>query len=240
MRIHYFSLMVGALIIVITGCQKESIVPEKHLSSEKYSTELRASESGKVALCHLTGKHGYEIIFVNENAVSGHLKHGDFQLIDNDGDGYYSNDAPCIEIKDCNDADHEVTAGQSCTESDCCFCYFVEDIPWQIYLNIPEEAGFPVKGTQLLLGNPASGGFTIQVVYNINIPNGWECTFVNADFPTGVLFPITAEQAMSCRNVLCQIASNLDLANIFGAQASENETRSQQEFEFFKMGKSKL
>lgn len=41
----------------------------------------RAAKREKVTLCHLTGNGSYRMISVAPNAVSAHLKHGDFEAI---------------------------------------------------------------------------------------------------------------------------------------------------------------
>jgi hypothetical protein len=233
MRINYISIVAVLFLVVFSACEKEMAVIEKKVTESELNAELR--EPNQVAICHAAGNSGYNIIYVNENAVNAHLNHGDYLLnVDFDGDGLFAY-TPCTEGSDCNDNDSEVTQGQTCEETDCCFCYFVEDIPWQIYLNVPVEAGLPVKGTQLIYGNPADGGATVQILYNGNNPGGWECTFVNSDYPTGSLSFISDEQAMECRNVLCKIATDLGLTNIFGVQSSTNELNTQESFSFFKI-----
>lgn len=234
MRNRFIKLLpIGVCLILVNSCQKEMTPSHEVLNADQISIDLRDSE--KIPVCHNKGKSGYDIIYVDDNALDGHLKHGDFLLTDLDGDGFFAGNTPCVDLVDCNDKDHEVTEGQNCDGTGCCFCPYAEDIPWQIYVNVSDELGFPFKGTQLILGNPAAGGYTVQVVYNLNFPNQWECLIVNPDIPLVSVVPITAEQAMICRNVLCQIASDLGLVNVLGLQSSTGELRSTSDFEFYKM-----
>ncbi|MGB5321206.1 MopE-related protein [Lutimonas sp.] len=60
----------------------------------------------KVDVCH-KGK----IINISENALKAHLKHGDVQLIDEDGDGYVTLENECLPYGDCDDSDADINPG---------------------------------------------------------------------------------------------------------------------------------
>lgn len=58
-----------------------------------------------VDVCH----NGF-ILSIDSDALADHLGHGDVQLIDDDGDGYYKDISICSSLVDCNDSDPNITS----------------------------------------------------------------------------------------------------------------------------------
>lgn len=99
----YFLIL---LVFAFTSCEQEEIIdPTSDQEEELIGTSLK-SKKGKVTICH-KGK----IITVNGNALKAHLKHGDVQLVDEDGDGWVSFENECMPGGDCDDNDPTVYPG---------------------------------------------------------------------------------------------------------------------------------
>ncbi len=70
---------------------------------------LRLIDGAVPPLASVDVCHAGTIKSINSNALNGHLSHGDVQLIDNDGDGYYTDISPCSSLIDCDDSDPTIT-----------------------------------------------------------------------------------------------------------------------------------
>ena len=92
-KIIYLSLV---SLFVFTSCNQEDETIDVTLKSKK----------DKVTLCH-KGK----IITVNGNALQAHLKHGDIQLVDEDGDGWVEMENGCVPGGDCDDSNPLINPG---------------------------------------------------------------------------------------------------------------------------------
>ena len=89
--------------------ESQSILPEpqEDLILEEGDNGKKAE---KVIICHNT-ESGYIIIEVNGNALDAHIAHGDVMLVDNDGDGYVTEENECLPYGDCDDTDPHVNPG---------------------------------------------------------------------------------------------------------------------------------
>lgn len=95
----YFLMLLFAFAF-LAGCEKSGI---QDSSAEKDVAIESRGRGANVTICH-----NGNAISVNVNALPAHLAHGDYQLIDADGDGYYTVAGACGAIADCNDANPNV------------------------------------------------------------------------------------------------------------------------------------
>lgn len=97
-------------ILLFTSCQKQ-------ISTDKVSEEIAGTiankKADKVTVCHYDAVTGTsKTIEVPQNALVGHLSHGDVRLDDQDGDGYVPNNACSYGTQgDCNDNNAAVNSG---------------------------------------------------------------------------------------------------------------------------------
>lgn len=105
-------LFLGILGLLLSGCQGEEVpeLPENN-------SDIANSQINLVEICHYDSNlDQYFVISINENAILGHVGHGD--IYDMDGDGYYPEN-PCgldggMGAYDCDDSDAEVYPGNGC------------------------------------------------------------------------------------------------------------------------------
>lgn len=112
------TLLLAAFVYI--GCSEDSMITDhKSIDSE---VELR---SNTVDLCHYNaGNDSWHVISVNENAVPAHVRnHGDVILIDEDGDGYVTEENECLPT-DCDDTDPNLT--DNCCPIECCVCPYLD------------------------------------------------------------------------------------------------------------------
>jgi hypothetical protein len=101
-----FLLMAGILaLMTFIACEMQ----ETFDSNADHGTAVD-TRSANTTLCHLNDAGEYVPLTVNENAVNGHLDHGDY-LPDADGDGYSAEGACIGSADDCDDADPDVNPG---------------------------------------------------------------------------------------------------------------------------------
>jgi hypothetical protein len=101
-----FLLMTGILaLMTFIACEMQ----ETFDSKADHDTALD-TRTANTTLCHLNDVGEYAPINVNENAVNGHLGHGDY-LPDADGDGYSAEGACTGSADDCDDGDPNVNPG---------------------------------------------------------------------------------------------------------------------------------
>jgi hypothetical protein len=104
----YFFFIV-CLGTVIFSCAKDEQIIDASEVNESIEVDTRNND---VCLCHKNDGNNPKIICINENAVAAHLAHGDVLLIDDDGDGYVTNDNNCgLASGDCNDDDASINPG---------------------------------------------------------------------------------------------------------------------------------
>jgi len=95
-----------ACLLFTVGCEKDQeSITESTIVNKTDNAKARA---GKINICH-KGK----IININANALQGHLRHGDVQIIDADGAGYVSEENECGLPVDCDDTNANVNSGQT-------------------------------------------------------------------------------------------------------------------------------
>jgi uncharacterized protein (TIGR02145 family) len=116
MKKRLFPLL--ALILLI-ACEKESttdILSEQEIHDNRSFT-LRGP-AHKIDVCHLDNETGtWHLISISENAWAAHERHGDVQLVDQDGDGWVAAENECVPGGDCDDNNPAVYpgSGEVCT-----------------------------------------------------------------------------------------------------------------------------
>lgn len=101
-----FICFLTLLVFAFTSCEQDEIIdPTSNQEEELIGISLKGKK-GKVTICH-KGKS----ITVNGNALKAHLKHGDVQLIDADGDGWVTFENECMDGGDCDDTNPDVNPG---------------------------------------------------------------------------------------------------------------------------------
>jgi len=122
-------------LLIAFGCSKDS--PDLEVNLETTIT----TKGPKVDICHRQGNGNWRVIRVSVNALSGHLGHGDSQLVDNDGDGWVEAENECVPGGDCDDNDITTYPGaeevcgdgidNNCDgqiDEDCCPCFSLDDV----------------------------------------------------------------------------------------------------------------
>ncbi len=96
------------ILFLIVSCSTESIETDATVQMESSTISTKA---GNVTVCHKNGKGDWNLLSISENALNGHLNHGDTLLEDYDGDGYVSMENDCLPGGDCDDTDPSVYPG---------------------------------------------------------------------------------------------------------------------------------
>ena len=108
-------------LLFIISCEKESY-DDLQMEQEIYdnnSLTLR-SPAPKIDVCHYDAENdSWHVITISQNAWPAHEGHGDVILIDEDVDGYVTQDNECMPT-DCDDTDAELTdnCSTSCVEGE--------------------------------------------------------------------------------------------------------------------------
>jgi hypothetical protein len=127
-------------LLFLTACEKGSMtdLQPDQVIEENGSATLR-SPAPMIDVCHYDAENNsWKLISINENALSTHEGHGDVQLIDEDGDGYVTQDNECMPT-DCDDTDAELT--DNCSTS--CVDGEVEiDFNGPLFVAPADEPGF--------------------------------------------------------------------------------------------------
>jgi len=89
--------LVILLFAALIGCESDIL---------SNSSEAVLKKAPKVEVCH-----NGNVISINANALAAHIAHGDVQLIDADGDGYYTAENDCLPGGDCDDNNPNVNPG---------------------------------------------------------------------------------------------------------------------------------
>lgn len=93
-------------LLIIIGCEKESTLK---IQTAEEAQEIQDRKAPKIDICHYDADNdSWKVISVNHNAWKAHKKHGDVQLIDEDGDGYVTSDNGCGMLVDCDDTDANI------------------------------------------------------------------------------------------------------------------------------------
>ncbi len=153
----------------LAGCEKPGIEDSASEIDVATASHLR---KGKVTICH-----NGNAISVSVNALPAHLAHGDYQMIDADGDGYYTSSGACGAIADCNDANPnvnvtcaptctpaELLAGSVATVSNSTVENFnLAGAAWTVSLNADCSVTFNLTPT-LFTGSPYLQALTVNIV----------------------------------------------------------------------------
>ena len=190
------SIFLISCLFIVLGCSKESSIVE--LDQE---VNLRAPGS-KVDVCHSTGQGNWSIININENALAGHLAHGDVQIMDNDGDGWAVEPSECMPGGDCNDDDPLIFPGNGCDGDSACPCFSLSEVssaPNELYYDdrINDCAGEGIGFIQI-------GGERYGVLPTSQVgvsPDG------------SVHFGLSLEETNACIGIIEQVQANLNLPN---------------------------
>jgi hypothetical protein len=92
---------------LLTACEKNDVWSKQDDSVNSRESQLKST------LCHYDDSDGWHVISVNSNALPAHLAHGDFLLVDDDGDGWVSAENQCVPGGDCDDNNADVNPGAS-------------------------------------------------------------------------------------------------------------------------------
>ncbi|MBT8272861.1 MAG: DUF1566 domain-containing protein [Bacteroidia bacterium] len=108
-RIKFCCLtLAGTLLFMLSSCEKESINEGLDINE----IQILVKAPSKVAVCHFDiSDMIWKVININENALAGHLNHGDVLLVDDDEDGYVDQLNECVPGGDCDDTDPTINPG---------------------------------------------------------------------------------------------------------------------------------
>lgn len=98
---------------VIVSCQKEALQNETNPTMDQNGTGTDLNKvAGKINVCHRNSTGGSQIINISINAWPAHQAHGDVRVDDQDGDGYYPDNACGVgPMGDCDDNNFNVNPG---------------------------------------------------------------------------------------------------------------------------------
>ena len=207
-------------MVLIPSCHTED--PILNLEKEDGEIVFQKAKKSKVPVCHKLGNGNYNTIHVDESAVPGHLAHGDFLFIDNDGDGYYQ-DNPCVDEPDCDDNVVAINYTEAtCEEASCCWCDILDDYNWNVYLAVDSVNAVIGELASIILldGETVVGSATIFFNDNPRF-QAWLCGFVDPETGSPSISVIAEEQAIQCMNIICAKAAELGLT---GAQTETGES----------------
>ena len=111
------STLCVSAILLATACGKHKpagITGPGNLTGPEGASGLDNSlktRPGKIQVCHVGEDGTKSILTISENALAAHLQHGDVQLVDEDGDGWFAAESECVPRVDCNDQDPNVHPG---------------------------------------------------------------------------------------------------------------------------------
>jgi hypothetical protein len=213
--------------MLITGCNEDSA----YLAVTDTEMETRQKVE-KVSICHMD-KESMEWVLLSlpSKALQAHLNHGDINLNDEDGDGYYPpNECGFEPMGDCKDDDPLVYPGapDDCLDNidsdcngqelpcsiscyaglDCCFCSILDNIRWTsdafycVY-----DFGYAV---QYYLCPDGDCLKWIETVIYPSYPVYNYCSYSLGNGQVIDYFDNTA-QAQACTNFLLNTADNLKL-----------------------------
>ena len=195
--------LISCLFIVL-GCSKESSIIELDQEvNQRYQTS-------KVDVCHLSGHGNWNIININQNALSGHLAHGDVLLTDNDGDGWVVEINECLPGGDCDDNDPTIFTG--CDGDNACPCFSLGEVS-----SVLNELYYDYRISncaQEVVGFTQTGGPNYGILPNDQIgvsPNGT------------VHFGLSLEETSACMGIIEQVQAELNLPNFCTSPFTGND-----------------
>lgn len=108
MKFKIFRALALVSLFVFISCETEPFID----NSAVEKIDNLKNRPSKVDVCHYDqSEDTWKVLNISINALNAHLRHGDVQLIDSDGDGYTEQINECVPGGDCNDMDAEINPG---------------------------------------------------------------------------------------------------------------------------------
>ena len=201
------------LLCILPSCQKENSL---------VFTDIPAAErsSVKVQLCHTTGNGAYVLIEVNENAVNGHLQHGDAYPNECLGDGLFlDQDCQLIDVsmegEDCaNGLDDNCNGLVDDEDEEFCSTCPCFDLEMVLAADNLAYYNFEVEDCG---GGPFVGFSQPNINYGVNVELNLALS------PTGdACFNMSDSETISCKRIIVAAQEELQLPN-FCNQFTSNE-----------------
>ena len=218
--------------LLLMGCGKDTVEPDHAHHDQMTLASDRAGE--RVDICHYdSDTDTWHLITVNINALPAHLGHGDVRVDDQDGDGYYPNNA-CGRgpMGDCDDTDPTIYPGaedicedgidQDCDGVDaaCYNCCWVDVYP-QLFGTANYYANLGTTGDNC---SPLAEISTYicfdfceyrgcaDYIFILGYGGNYTCGYVS---PQAGSYEetITAAQAVQCQQEILSIAQGLGIPN---------------------------
>lgn len=192
--------------LLVWSCQTETI-EEAGLSTADLKME-------KVSVCHYSDEdNSYQIKYVNGNSLDAHLAHGDFLLIDEDGDGYVTSENMCGIPVDCDDKD--ASKKDCCSIFDClkgCYADFIDADTFGTGKGTIYRGKDEPDSINLFIKNDCDGdGNIIQIVADYS-SNTYQCRYIiDGETNTFGDFYISADAFAQIRSEFDAIVAELGL-----------------------------
>ena len=188
------SIFLIACLFIAIGCSKESSIVDLD------QNVVQRAPGSTVDVCHKTGSGNWNIINVNENALAGHIAHGDVALVDNDGDGWVVELNECLPGGDCDDNDPAIYPGNGCDGDNACPCFSLSEV-----LSIQNETYYDYRIFEC--AGPIVG-FTQVAGPNYGV---LPLSQIGVDPAGNVHVGLTSEETAACVQIMEDAQANLNL-----------------------------